>query len=60
MLSTKEERYKLKEKQLELYCLMTEAVRVVCEKKAPRIWMTKRLYREALKEYLGYLEAATK
>jgi len=45
---------------LNLFCLMTEAVRVICEKEKPRIWMTKGPYREALKEYLQHLEYASR
>jgi hypothetical protein len=45
---------------LSLFCLMTEAVRVVREKECGRIWMTKGPYRAALQEYVQYLEAASR
>lgn len=44
---------------LNLFCTMTEAVRVICEKDRPRIWMTKGPYREALQEYLHHLATAS-
>ena len=45
---------------LNLFCLLTEAVRVVVERERPRIWMTKGPYREALQEYLQHLETASR
>ena len=45
---------------LNLFCVMTEAVRVICEKERPRIWMTKGPYRAALQEYLQHLEEASR
>ena len=44
---------------LNLFCLMTEMVRVIVEQGRPRIWMTKGPYREALIEYLQHLEKAS-
>jgi hypothetical protein len=55
------ERRKLKgyrKEGMSLFCLVTEAIRVVNEKDNKKIWITQGPYREALAEYIGYLEAA--
>ena len=44
---------------LNLFLVMTEVVRVICEKEKPKIWLTKGPYREALQEYVQHLERAS-